>query len=454
MTVAAASLPTLERCQLLLQQWRQTLELTARDRSLLSGHLQTLERQMERLAQRRLRIAVFGRVGVGKSSLVNALVGEALMATDVAHGCTRRQQAVTWPLTIEALEAVELVDTPGIDEVAADARARLAARVALQSDLVLMVLDADISRVELEALDTLLSWGKPVLPVLNRSDCWPEPQRQTLCRSIETRICEHLAVSGLCRTSRRVLAPIAVAAAPRGAVVLSDGRVRSRPLPAEVDGLETALRSLLNEQGQALLVLNSLRQAERLQQRLEAGRLLRRRQAAQGLIGRYAALKAAGVAANPLILLDLAGGLACDTALVVQLCQLYDLPMGGPGARRLLQRLSGHNALIGGAQLGIQAALSGVRQLLMVAAPFTAGLSLAPAAPVALAQAALAVHTTRRTGRLTARWLLEQKGRGKRSRPLPATLLRRLAWQDSTLQRLLAEWPQPLERTAVQELLP
>jgi GTP-binding protein Era len=138
----------------------------------------------------------------------------------------------------------------------------------------------------------------------------------------------------------------------------------------------------------------------------------------------------------------------------VQLCQLYDLPMGGPGARRLLQRLSGHNALIGGAQLGIQAALSGVRQLLMVAAPFTAGLSLAPAAPVALAQAALAVHTTRRTGRLTARWLLEQKGRGKRSRPLPATLLRRLAWQDSTLQRLLAEWPQPLERTAVQELLP
>ena len=47
--------------------------------------------------------------------------------------------------------------------------------------------------------------------------------------------------------------------------------------------------------------------------------------AAQALIGRYAALKATGVAANPLLLLDLAGGLALDTALVLQLCQLYGI---------------------------------------------------------------------------------------------------------------------------------
>ena len=112
--------------------------------------------------------------------------------------------------------------------------------------------------------------------------------------------------------------------------------------------------------------------------------------------------------------------------------------MGGPAARRLLQRLSGHNALLGGAQLGIQAALSGVRQALLAAAPFTAGLTLAPAAPVALAQAALAVHTTRRTGRLTARWLLEQKGRGRRSQPVPSSLLRRLAGEDPALRHLLS----------------
>ena len=66
--------------------------------------------------------------------------------------------------------------------------------------------------------------------------------------------------------------------------------------------------------------------------------------------------------------------MACDTALVVQLCKLYDLPMGGPAARRLMQRLSGHNAMLGGVQLGLQLALSGLRQLLLIAAPFFRGL--------------------------------------------------------------------------------
>lgn len=433
---------TLQRCLQLLEQWRAELHLTPRETTLLAGNFKALERQLDRLAQRRLRVAVFGRVGVGKSSLVNALVGEAVLATDVAHGCTRQQQAVPWPIAVPGLTGVDLVDTPGIDEVAAAGRSRLAARVALQADLVLLVLDGDITRVELEALETLRDGGKPVLPVLNRSDCWPPEELDALLKSIQRRL------------PNGMVAPVAVAAAPRQAVQLEDGRVRSRAMAARITALATGLQQWLEAQGPALLALNALRQAERLQQALEAGRLKRRRQAAQGLIGRYAALKAAGVAANPLVLLDLAGGLACDTALVVQLCQLYDLPMGGPAARRLLQRLSGHNALIGGAQLGIQVALSGVRQLLLVAAPFTAGLSLAPAAPVAMAQAALAVHTTRRTGRLTARWLLEQQGRGRRSQPQPTSLLKRLAWQDATLGKLLMTWPQRRDRGGLRELLP
>jgi hypothetical protein len=155
-----------------------------------------------------------------------------------------------------------------------------------------------------------------------------------------------------------------------------------------------------------------------------------------------------------LVLLDLAGGMACDTALVVQLCKLYDLPMGGPAARRLMQRLSGHNALLGGVQLGLQLALAGVRQLLLIAAPFSGGLSLGPAAPVAVAQAALAVHTTRRTGRLTARWLVDQRGRGRRGNPAPTTLMRRLVRSDTSMQRLLAEWPQPPNRPRRDGLLP
>ena len=65
---------TVERCQLLLEHWRSQLQLSPRDQGLLGGQLQLLDRQLQRLQRRHLRIALFGRVGVGKSSLINALI--------------------------------------------------------------------------------------------------------------------------------------------------------------------------------------------------------------------------------------------------------------------------------------------------------------------------------------------------------------------------------------------
>ncbi|MEB3185048.1 MAG: GTP-binding protein [Cyanobacteriota bacterium] len=414
---------------MLLSRWRRDLVLGGRERSQFAGALASLDRQLERLEQRRLRVAVFGRVGVGKSSLLNALLGEAAFATDVAHGCTRHQSSARWPQPVRGLQAVHLVDTPGIDEIAAPGRARLAARVAQGSDLVLLVIDGDLTSVEREALTPLVASGKPLLLVLNRSDCWPPAELDALIASIRRRL-----------SGGPALEPIAVAAAPRQATLLADGRVRSEPAPARIEPLHSALLALLEQQGELLLALNALTTAERLQQGLQQWRLGSRRQQAQSLIGRFAALKASGVAANPLMLLDLAGGLACDTALVVQLSQLYGLPMGSQAARQLLTRLSGQTMLLGGVQLGIQALLGGLKQLLLGAAPLTGGLSLAPAAPVALAQAALAVHSTRRTGRLAAAELV----RSSQRRAGPAALRERLAENDPAVRRWLGCQPRRL----------
>ena len=64
--------------------------------------------------------------------------------------------------------------------------------------------------------------------------------------------------------------------------------------------------ALLEQHGELLLALNALRSADSLHHQLQRWRLSHSRQAAQSLIGRFAALKATGVAANPLVLLDLA----------------------------------------------------------------------------------------------------------------------------------------------------
>ena len=409
---------TSERCQLLLDQWRSELRLSPRERTILRGELTLLDRQLQRLDQRWLRIAVFGRVGVGKSSLINALVGQRVLETDVAHGSTRRQTAVDWRLPLDNLNRIQLIDTPGIDEIDADRRARLAKRVAMGADLVLLVIDSDLSRCDREALATLQACGKPLHLVLNRCDRWPEAELATLIRSIRRRLPQDLPISS-------------VAAAPRRPVLDADGRPRSEAAPAKVEGLRRQLTELLKREGELLLALQALRQANRFQQQHQQLQLRLNRHNAQALIGRYAAAKATGVAVNPLLALDLAGGMACDTALVLQLCQLYGLKLTPASTRLLLTRLSGQNALLGGAQLG----LGLLKQLLLLLVPVSGGASLAPAAPVALAQAALAVHASRRTGRLVARQLLQVRG-GQ-----PGALLKRLEQRDPLVRHWLQQWP-------------
>ena len=196
-----------------LIQWREGLQLSRREQSVLGPELQGLDRQLQRLQQRQLRLAVFGRVGVGKSSLINALIGAEALATDVAHGSTRRQHTVDWYRTWGDDGQLQLVDTPGIDEIAAPARERLARRVATGSDLVVMVIDGDISAPELAAFQTLQDSGKPVLLVANRADAYSRLERRQLTDTIQRR----------CSSDEPLLW---VAAAPRRPVVLSDGRVR------------------------------------------------------------------------------------------------------------------------------------------------------------------------------------------------------------------------------------
>ena len=127
--------------------------------------------------------------------------------------------------------------------------------------------------------------------------------------------------------------------------------------------------------------------------------------------------------------------------------------MGGQAARELIKQLSLYNACLGGAQLSTQFVLATLRQFLIFATPFTGGLSLAPAAPVALAQAALAVHTTKITGKLAAQILVrgtQEKG------PQPSAMLHRLASQDPGIKIWLSNWTGPTTRetTNLKALLP
>ena len=99
--------------------------------------------------------------------------------------------------------------------------------------------------------------------------------------------------------------------------------------------------------------------------------------------------------------------------------------------------LSIHNSLLGGVQLGIQCTLSVIQHLLFLASPFTGGVSLISSAPVALAQAVVAIHTTKITGRLAAEELLQNS---YRSVPNPTSILRQLTRTNSQMSQYLLNW--------------
>lgn len=122
--------------------------------------------------QRFARVAVLGRPNVGKSTLLNRLVGTKLSITAAKPQTTRHQ--ILGVLT-EGSTQLALIDTPGIHQGANRALNRSlnrAARAALEeADLLLWVIDATRFTDEDELVASLVkSAGKPLIIVLNKVD--------------------------------------------------------------------------------------------------------------------------------------------------------------------------------------------------------------------------------------------------------------------------------------------
>ena len=122
-----------------------------------------------------LRLAIVGRPNVGKSTLLNRLVGEARVITGAEPGLTRDSIAVRW--SYEG-RAVELVDTAGLRRRAKTVAAldRLSARDAEralgQAAVVLVVFDATdpAGRQDMAIAARAADEGRAVVIVLNKWD--------------------------------------------------------------------------------------------------------------------------------------------------------------------------------------------------------------------------------------------------------------------------------------------
>lgn len=384
-------------------------------RSNLATDFARLESMLGKLERGELHIAVFGRVSVGKSALANALLGEDVFSVGVLHGTTRDAAQRAWREV--AGSGVHLIDTPGIDELDGEAREKLAFEVASVSDLVVFVVDGDMTQRELDALALLARTERPLLLALNKADRYGEDERERLL----DRLREH--ARGLVRADD-VVAVSARPAPQKRIRVEADGheRIELVEVPADIAALRDRLSIIIEREGKMLAALNASLFAGRVSDQVAQRIADARRELAANVIRQYCIAKGVAVALNPIPVADLLAAAALDAALVMHLGRVYGLPLTKSEAGALIAVISAQLAALMGAIWGVHLVASALKGM-------SAGLSTVVTAG---AQGALAWYATELVGRAAEKYLVAGK-----------------SWGDKGPKRVVTEIVEGLDRDSI-----
>ncbi len=365
-------------------------------RSSLAADFSRIELLLDKLEHGHVHIAVFGRVSVGKSALLNALLGQAAFRVGVLHGTTTGAAHQAWEEASAA--GVHLIDTPGINELSGEEREALAFDVAGRSDLVLFVVDADMTAVEVDALQLLARTRRPLLLVLNKADRYTRTQREELLQ----RLREHARGSV---AAENVVIAMAQPVPQRILKVLPDGREVEQECPraTDVSGLRERILAILETEGKTLAALNAALFAGDLSDEIGARLTAARRDLAKHTIRMYCLAKGVAVALNPVPVADLLAAATLDVALVMHLSRIYGLPLSHAEAGKLLATIAAQLAALMGAIWGVHLVASALKIA-------SAGLSTAL---TAVAQGALAWYATVLVGEAASKYLAQGKSWGE-----------------------------------------
>ena len=437
------------------------IDLTAEERAGLESEIDRLTRMLDKLEQSVVQIAAFGMVGRGKSSVLNALVGKDIFPTGALHGVTRTIDSANWKLTPEQIGntaenlqrlvieggaggQIQLIDTPGIDEVNGEAREALACSLAKQVDLILFMVSGDITQVEYRALSKLREAGKPMLLVFNKIDRYPEADRLAIYQKIkEERVKELISPEEI----------IMVAASPIEVIGVKDkdGKLAVKRIPGipQVSALKIRILELLHREGKSLVALNSMLFADEVNEKLLERKLAVREEAANKLIQKGMFVKAMAIALNPVTAVDLLTGALLDVAIIISLSRLYGIPMTQSGAVKLLKNIAFSMGGIGIGELVATLGLSSLKGILGLSIPITGGLSLAPYLSVAIAQGSVAGVSSYAIGQVTKTYLANGASWGEGSAKTVVNTILDSLDEESILNRLKAELKAKLNPSSI-----
>ncbi len=354
---------------LLLKNWWETIDLTNYEKSFFNREIVFFNQQLFRLKEKKIRIGVYGKSGVGKSTVLNSLLKKEIFKTDIINGSTKEIQSEEVTLKDQTLKSIELLDSPGFDYCNIKFPDKIYSRIN-NSDLILFLVSGDINRNELSEISSFIKDGKKIIVILNKIDLYNKNELKEIIENIKFKLPKDLNI------------PIII---------------------NNENNLKNYITKLINQYGEMLLILNSLQLADKLFLLIKEQRLKKRQKLAQSTIGKFSTIKASAVALNPFIFFDVAGSFALDTALISELSKIYGLKLKSESTRKIFQNISINNLFLGVTQVGINTSFNLIKKVFLLTVPFTNGLSLLPYGPIAIIQAAIAVQSTKILGKLAAK---------------------------------------------------
>ena len=362
----------------------------------LSDEYQQVQKLIDKLENEQVHIVAFGKVSSGKSSLLNALVGQQVFSTSPLHGETKRQQASDWDQYKE--QSMVVIDTPGTDEVAGEQRQKMAQNAANIADIVLFVVDGDLTLSQLQQLKFIAQPNTQIILVLNKADLYTDEEITDLLQSLTTK------TQDIINPKNVVIA----SAAPLPQILIKEdehGKQTKQRLHVEVDIAQVKQRvwDILEQDGKTLTALNASIFAGEISNKIATKITQLRASAAEKVVTTYSIAKGIGVAFNPVPIADLLIAAGLDVAMIRKLSQVYGLPIVGKEATKLTVSIMAQLAALMGAVWGINLLSSALKTV-------SAGLSTTLTAG---AQGALAYYATYLVGKIAEQYFIRGKSWGK-----------------------------------------
>ncbi len=289
-------------------------------RESLNDDYNQVQHMLDKIKNEHIHISVLGRVGVGKSSLLNVLMGNKKFSVSPLHGETKNPEYSGWDEYYS--ENIFLIDTPGINEVDGMAREKMALEVVSHSDIILFVVDGDISATEYQALEKITTGVQPVVLVLNKTDRYTEKEKGLLLSSLTQRVSDFIKAEHIVSCSAQKSLKHFIQVDEQG-----NETEFSKENDADVSQLKSLLRDMLAKEGKTLAALNAVLFAEKLSQQVISRLMEAQKETSRILIHTYCIAKGLAVAVNPIPVADLMAAALIDAGMVLHLSKIYGFPL-------------------------------------------------------------------------------------------------------------------------------